>query len=424
MIPAAEFGRGYVGPADSIFGLGRDASASLTHGFFLGAVLFPYLQIVPTGTDVQPIALCLAVLLLVFSHRWLGAPKELWLLGFLFVVAIFVFLAGDIAFEAVRSVGNYASLFLISLASYCCARNIRKLTLRLLIVAIWTWFFVGVVQSLVYDEFLYQMLPDVRRSSTRGVVALAPEPGYYATMCLFFLLVLFLYNRERSIHGFLCVVQITLLARSTLFTVILALAMLLYGVIHLSAKKMLTVVAILLGGWGVATQTDFFDNTRIGDLTKLAIVKPLALTKLDLSISDRVAHLVFSLKGAVDNHLLPNGFTSWGNYYHSETLSNHEYFLDYYPDPYPKRIQSGIGAPFYELGFFGAIQIWVLIAGIRHRFRSLRTSSAAVFGTSLALCLLPGTPIATPIYGFIVGHLFAFQEQSSPTEAPGELGAK
>jgi hypothetical protein len=410
LTPAAAFTSGHRSTIASTTGLTREVSGSLIHGIFLVAVLFPYVQVVPIGTDVQPVALCLAVVSLLFSQRWLGAPRELWLLGVLFIVATFVFLTGEIAFEAVRSVGDYASLFLISLASFSCARDLRKLTIRLLIVAIWTWFIVAVIQSLLSDEFLYQILPAVRRSSTRGVVSLAPEPGYYATMCLFFLLMLFLFKREQSIHGLLCIVQVTLLARSTLFTVILAIAMLLYGLIHLSPKKMFIVAALLLSGWGLATQTNFFDNTRIGDLAKLALVKPLALTKLDLSISDRVAHLVFSLKGTLDNHFLPNGFTSWGNYYHSETVSAHDYFLDYYPDPYPKRIQSGIGAPFYELGLFGAIQVWALIAGIRHRFGSLRSRSAIFFGASLGLCILPGTPIATPIYGFILGHLFACRE--------------
>jgi hypothetical protein len=380
---------------------------SVLHIVFLLAVLFPYVQLFPSGTDLQPTALCIAVVVLAINHEWVTAPRHLWLLGLLFVIAISVFLTGELEFSAVRSVGNYASLFLISLASYSCARDVRPLMPRFLTLACWVYFAVAVIQSVYSADFLAGILPDLRRSESRGVVSLTPEPGYYATMCFLLLLALFLYNRERSLAGLLCIAQITLLARSTLFTCILIVAVLCYGIVHLSAKKLFRVFALLLVGWGLATQTAYFENTRIGDLTKLALASPAVLTKMDLSISDRVAHLLFSFKGAFENWLIPNGFTSWGDYYHSQTLQNREYFLLYYPDPFPTRIQSGIGAPLYELGAFGIIPIIVLFAAIRKRFGSRDRSAAVVFGVALVLALLPGTPIATPIYGFMLGQLFA-----------------
>lgn len=384
---------------------------------FLLAIFFPYLQIIPIGTDVQPIGLCVAILVLLLDRRWHNAPRQLWLFGFLFVVALCVLITGEIDFGALRSVGNYASLFLISLASYSCAPRIQPLTRRLLIISIWIWFAIGFIQSVYSVDFLTNILPDVRRSDSRGVVSLAPEPGYYATMCLFFLFILYLHNRERSIHGLLCIVQITLLARSTLFTGILLAIVLVYGTVHLNPRKMLAVVAVLVAGWAIATQTEYFENTRTGDLTKLALANPFGLTKLDLSISDRVAQLVFSLKGALDNHLMPNGFTSWGAYYHAQTLGAAEYFLMYYPNPFPTRIQSGIGAPLYELGFFGFIPVWTLIIGIKNRFGTIWSGSALALLFAITLSLLPGTPIATPIYGFLVGQLFAFRPARTPREA-------
>ena len=73
--------------------------------------------------------------------------------------------------------------------------------------------------------------------------------------------------------------------------------------------------------------------------------------------------------------------------------------------------RAEIGAPFYELGLFGAIQIWVLIAAIRHRFGSLSHQfRRGVRDVARFSSFLPGTPIATPIYGFILGHLFATRE--------------
>src|SRR5271165_5535459 len=87
---------------------------------FLAAVLFPYIQFVPIGTEgVQPLALCLAIPVILFSRRWLSAPAPIWLLACLMLIALCVLFVGDLNLPAVRSFGNYTSLFFITLASYC-----------------------------------------------------------------------------------------------------------------------------------------------------------------------------------------------------------------------------------------------------------------------------------------------------------------
>src|SRR5208282_5414885 len=70
---------------------------------FLLAIFFPYIQVIPIGTDVQPVAICAAVVVLLLGRRWLRAPGRLWLLGFVLVVALCVLVSGDIDFAALRS---------------------------------------------------------------------------------------------------------------------------------------------------------------------------------------------------------------------------------------------------------------------------------------------------------------------------------
>jgi hypothetical protein len=275
------------------------------------------------------------------------------------------------------------------------------------------------VQALVSEEFLYALIGEVRRSPSRGVVSLSPEPGFYATMCLFFLLVQYLFGRMRSLGTLVCIAQITLLARSTLITAILLIAILVYAITHLSPRVSIAVTALIVAGWAISTQTSFFDQTRMGELAKLAAANPSSMTKVDPSISDRVGQLVFSLKGAGENYLLPNGFTSWGPYYHEQILQAGDYFRMYYGDPYPKRIQSGIGAPLYELGAIGLILPCVLLAGIKRSFGSLRNRAAILVAAVIGLSLLPGTPIATPIYGFLIGCLFAARPARFSSEPAG-----
>jgi hypothetical protein len=232
-------------------------------------------------------------------------------------------------------------------------------------------------------------------------------------MLLFCLILLFLYRRERSIHGLACVAQIALLARSAMVTVILVVIIGVYSILRFEARKVLIVMALLLAGWSVPTYTDYFEGTRMGDLAKLAIAAPSELLRKDASISDRIGQIAFSLKGAADNWLLPNGFNSWGVYYNAEMLKASDYLTMYWGDP-PTRIQSGIGAPLYELGLFGLFPLWVLAAGIKSRYGSFRSGSAIILGTALALSMLPGTPLAMPIYGFILGYLFAFRSAENP----------
>ena len=395
--------------------IGRPAlRATIALVFFITAVLFPYIQIVPIGTEgVQPLALCLAVPIILFNQRWLTAPASIWLLAWLMFVAFCVFLSGDVDLPAARSFINYASLFLITLASYCVAHQVENLIPRMVIASIWVWLAVGVVQSMFWQDFLYPLLPEVRRSESRGVVSLAPEPGYYATMLLFFLILLFMYRREQSIHALACIAQIVLLARSAMVTVILVAIIGIYGALRFEIRKVLSVCGLLAVGWIVPVYTDFFDGTRMGDLAKQALAQPLELVRQDASISDRIGQIVFSFKGAFDNWFLPNGFNSWGLYYTSEMLRAADYLGKYWGSSPPTRIQSGIGGPLYELGIFGLIPLWVLVAAIKNRHGSLRNPSALILGSALGLCMLPGTPLAIPIYGFILGQLFAIRERNA-----------
>jgi len=323
------------------------------------------------------------------------------------LAALSVAFIGEATFPALRSLANYVSIFLISLASY------HFFSLTKLDVVFWTklanavWLAVGLGQTFLSSNLLNGILPDVRRTASRGVVSLAPEPGFYATTCLFFLLLLYLFKQERTIHGLICVLQITLLARSSIITVFLACGLLVYLATSWTVRNMLAVAVVAVAGWFAVTQTDILENSRLHDVFSLAVADPTSLTHKDPSISDRVGQLVFSLRGSLENYLLPNGFSSWGPYYYSEVLKGRNWLTPYWGNRYPDRIQSGIGAVFYELGAFGFIVPIVFLAGTKRRFGRLGARSAVVFLTVVGLTLLPATPIATPMYGFLLGYLFA-----------------
>jgi hypothetical protein len=335
------------------------------------------------------------------------APGYIWLLGYMLLAAIGAAFIGDPSFAALRSLGNYVSIFLISLASYHFFRSTKVSVLSMTKVANLVWLAVGLGQTFMSNDFLINVLPDVRRTASRGVGSLAPEPGYYATTCLFFLLILFLYKQERSIHGLLCVFQITLLARSSVIAMFLVCSLIVYVATSWTVRNVLVVAVLAASWWAVVTQTHLLENSRIQDVFAMAIADPTSLTQKDPSISDRVGQLVFSIKGSFENYFLPHGFSSWGPYYYSEVLQAGNWLTQYWANRYPDRIQSGVGAAFYELGFFGLIVPIVFIGGAKRRFGKLTARRAIVFLTVIGLTLLPATPLATPVYGLLVGYLFA-----------------
>jgi hypothetical protein len=335
------------------------------------------------------------------------APAHLWLLGYMLLAAACVSFIGEPTFSALRSLGNYVSIFLISLASYHFFLAPRVNVVSLTKMANIAWFAVGLGQTFMSSEFLNGILPDVRRTVSRGVVSLAPEPGFYATTCLFFLLLLFLFRQERTIHGLICVLQITLLARSSIITVFLVCSLVVYLATSWTVRNALAVTLVAASAWFVVTQTAMLENSRIQDVFTLALTDPTSLTLKDPSISDRVGQLVFSIKGSLENYLLPNGFSSWGPYYYAEVLQANDWLTPYWGNRYPDRIQSGIGAVLYELGVFGLIVPLVFVVGVKRKFGRLATRPAIMFLTVVTLTLLPATPIATPMYGFLIGCLFA-----------------
>jgi hypothetical protein len=382
---------------------------------FLLTVFFPYVTVLPFGTDLQPTCLALSCVMLFRGNISKPAPGHIWLLGYMFLAAVCTAFIGEPTFAALRSLGNYVSIFLISLASYHFFLSTKVSVIAMTKIANMVWFAVGLGQTFMSSELLTSILPDVRRTASRGVVSLAPEPGYYATTCLFFLLLLFLYKQERSIHGLICILQITLLARSSVIAMFLGCTLVVYLATSWTIRNILVVTLLAASGWVIVTQTAILENSRIHDVFALAIADPTSVAQRDESISDRVGQLVFSIKGSLENYMLPHGFSSWGRYYYSEVLQASDWLTQYWANKYPDRIQSGVGAAFYELGVFGLIVPVVFIAGAKRRFGRLGARPAVVFLTIVGLTLLPATPLATPMYGLLVGYLFAPVRPSTRT---------
>ena len=130
---------------------------------------------------------------------------------------------------------------------------------------------------------------------------------------------------------------------------------------------------------------------------RIILENPSNFYLIDASGNDRVAHIFFSLKGALDNFLLPNGFNNWTQYVNSESARNQTFFY-----VSSGRIMSTYGAALYELGVFGlilpvSINIILFRLDIRSRFAIIIT---------INLLLFTAIPLAFPILSIFLGYIY------------------
>ena len=87
-----------------------------TYFFFFVFIFFPYISIINLGTDMQPYALVIALILLPFFRpSFVSVQLNLFLI---FSVALIIFLFGEINFLSSRTFFNYMQLFFVSFVTH------------------------------------------------------------------------------------------------------------------------------------------------------------------------------------------------------------------------------------------------------------------------------------------------------------------
>jgi hypothetical protein len=245
----------------------------------------------------------------------------------------------------------------------------------------------------------------------RGVVALAPEPTFYALIAGL-LLLLSLLNRQNGrlnkLNIILCLISICVFSKSSTVILLLIVAFILYLIILMFRKGvkyflLLFGVSVILAIFSITIINRDYDN-RLFSIVKKVANNPQIVFVVDESVNERFIHLVFPLKGLFDNYMLPNGFNEFNNYM-SEIYRSHEYseYLVSYRDNYT-RIMSGYGSVFFELGLLG-VYIFIsiniqFIKIIKRRFSDI--FSLIFFNLMLFMAL----QFVTALIPFIIGNMF------------------
>lgn len=384
---------------------------------------FPFIQIIPLGTDSQPYALMVSMIIFPFYFN----RKINLSLFLLFVIAVFsiaVLFFSKIDFGSIRSLINYVSLFIISYVTYKCFKFTNGLNYKIFKNVVYTWFAIGTIQTFVYSNFLSFLLPrgssEATIESGRGVVCLAPEPTFYGIVCVLFIMIGYLNFRDykgiKKIYTLL-LIQIFIYARSSLVILMIFACLLIYAFASFMAKKknkfkiIFTVSLFLFILISVINNySEQISGIRIGKILTLMLENPDKLVLIDDSINERFVHLFFPLYGFIENWGLPHGYSQYADFmatcYNNPDLN---YLVtDYTLKNKIIRIMSGWGSILFELGAVGLLLLYVIIKNLKI---VIEGKMRYVIILGFIGLLANAVSFATALLPFIIGNIIYLAEK-------------
>jgi hypothetical protein len=380
------------------------------YSLFIFLCFFPFLNILRLPTDTQPNALLFSIPILLVNLRR-GFPSY-YLIGFLlFLVALIALLMSNLDFRSILSFSNYVSILVVPLAVFFTLNFFGGLSYNFFKKVIYTWGVVGIIQKFIYGNFLTFLLSrssGVAAFKGRGVVSLSPEPTYYGSVIILFLIVYFLNFSDRKDYKLLAVLMIQLIVLSISSTAILILLValglyLMVVFVNLPLKK----IAFILAGSVAIMLSIFFisplySGSRLYKLVSIVLSKP-ELILLDQSISERFNAIYFSIGSLFDNYGIPNGYNAYTNYIleQSQDPNNAMFFFNFKIANY-ERILSGFGIGIFELGIFGLLIPLLIFASI---WRCLKNYSILFAYILFNLILFTAMSLNNSLILFIIGNM-------------------
>lgn len=345
---------------------------------------FPFIQfVIYIGSDTQPTGaiVAFAVVTVYCIQKRVRVSRRFGLLGAM------VLLAGALAvwgllwvnmYDTLRAYFSYISLLVIPLAAYLIFQRRGGVNERLVKIIIWIWFIVGFVQKYINSSFLYDILSRHVTNEARGVVSLSSEPSAYGYMCMFMLLFVVQFKKNRLLYAVNLLIQIVAFAQSSVTLVYLAVYIGMYIVNELvyCKKYALLKAAVLFGGglgglWlidKVARQ-----GSRIQVLVNSLFNQPEKLLK-DGSITLRLNAITYSIEEFIANYGMPHGMT--------------------------QKIMSGIGTVLYEFGVFGIVLVLLVAAVI---WMGYPRDERITYTFAFLIIMFSSIPFSAPMISFYLG---------------------
>ena len=375
--------------------------------FVLLALLFPYVSVIPTGSDTQPWALIGSLFLLfLWSPRIVGIHIALFLMC---AAASLMLLTEGGGLGAVRNLLGYVSMFTIAVIATQAMRDEQKVA-RLIDIAIIAWLVVGLVQRIIYKDAFTFLVWSARTDASRGVIGLSPEPTYFASMVLLMVLWRSLIGIKRWHIVALVVVTIALASSSQVFLVLLG-ASTVAAIAYWRRYLWLSASLAIIAASGIAFFIQTAKESRISQLIVLALDNPGLILSQDQSANERFVHIFAGLYSVVAHGGVPAGILSvpWTIYVNRVI---HEFPGLLWVPQGGDRIMSAMGALFYQMGFLCAPLIIGIIAALVRWREDARFKM--IWAAAFALIMLTALPLGHPLIGCILGGL-AFKAALTPT---------
>jgi hypothetical protein len=374
------------------------------------ASVFPYTQIVPLGSYVQPYALIFSMLASVFCLPTTLKHAPAWdnyaMISFAVAGTVLFFISclpipSD---QDIKSLLMYVSPILFYCVGFTFCRTNIILFRSLVTYSAMIWLIVGLIQTFVSSTFASHLVgvwseaAVVVVESGRGVLSLAPEPTHHGFHMLLLAALLFLLN-GRTIYIVGCIFASILLARSS--SAVLALFVGLIVLFVMKPVRMLPIFGAISLVFGavimvVLNQLDQ-SNIRVLHLLISAIENPTSVLTIDYSVNSRIGGMLAGLGIIWNDYFLPAGLSN------KDWLQRTPAFLAQYPwlfDLSPAGIPSGMVIILYQMGFLGVPFVFYFIYRIVSAARSiwgsylLLVAVAVFFGQFL---------ISNPVFGLLYG---------------------
>jgi len=382
------------------------------------ACCLPFLRILPIPSDMQPLALIVAVVYLIVYGGKMRLPdfhrRTFWIFAFAAVIAV-----ANPTFDRMmstmllaRKTYNYAAVFLISLAMAGSLERTKGLKEGWIKLMILLWLFVGVMQTLVDREFLRFLISNYRTSTDRGVTSLASEPSFYGYVMVFFFVLASEFKQGKRFYQILCLAQILLLAQSAVAVVYLLVFLALYigkeiVFFHRNAPKQKKIKLIIAGicivtaavAVPVVAKT-MADSRLIKVFAKMfsgaffRVNSIQELYEVDISVAERVKDIFAAFQGFVQARGLPNGFG--------------QIIVNGMGQP---NLMTGYGAVIYEMGLVGVMLVTAitcyLIRGLKNGF---------VYGLGITIIMFSAIQLGSPAFALVLAYGLYAGKKLKPTD--------
>ena len=375
-------------------------------------IFVPFLPSFIPNIYTAPYALIVSIGIFLLMKKK-TTPKELFILLILFLISL-ILLTNDFSFNTLRILTGYFSIFIIACSTFFICKINKKINKKLIYSFFLIWFVVGLIQLFIYPQIVASLVEHQKFTLDRGVPSLAPEPSYFGSVMLFFLIISYINDYNFKLTLFITTLSIVFVSSSMTGLFILCGFFVIYFFIFILKKNTFKIIVFLsLVLIIFYFNLDFFSGTRLHKLIFKILDSPIRTFAEDASANARIWHIIGSFVGSMENYFFPNPINNFDEITLRLLQKNLSYVHPYTIDSLTNKPMSGTGQMFFNLGIISLMYFYVIF---RLTYKYSRSKAKAIFLTlCLFLLMTSAIPLSFPMFGFIYG-LLAYQAYKNINE--------